>query len=295
MPQATAQDRYSTGVYGVVGCDIGYSLSPYIFKGVFDALKWRADYTLFDIEQKDLRSLMVAMRTAPIRGLSVTKPYKETVISHLDRLDESARVVGAVNTVAKDRGRLVGYNTDADGVVAALTSVRGRLRGVDALIFGAGGGARATAYALLTHFKMASVTIASRRPAQARRLIHELQDRMPPAPLASAAFRPVSDLKDSLSRASLVVNATSIGTQTGAKDRVLPDGARVRPNAIGFDLVYRPRPTQFCDELRRAGAKTVIDGWPMLIAQAESAFQVWTGCKFPASVRSSLLKLRQLP
>jgi len=295
MPRATVQSRYSTGVYGVVGREIGYSLSPYIFEQVFKSLGWRADYARFDIEKRELRLLLDSMRTAPIRGLSVTKPYKELIISHLDRLDESANVVGAVNTVANIRGRLVGYNTDVSGVVAALKPVRSRLRGANAIIFGAGGGARAVGFALLNHLGMASVTIAARRQSQATRLIHGLQDRMPPAQLASAAFRPATDLNYSLSHADLIVNATPIGTQGKSRDLVLPAGVKMRPTAIAFDLVYRPRPTQFSMEARRGGCRTIIDGWPMLVAQAEAAFQLWTGRKFLTSVRLSLLSHRQLP
>ncbi len=295
MPRATVQGRFSTGVYGVVGREIGYSLSPYIFRSAFEALGWRADFVRFDIEKGELRPLLDSMRTAPVRGLSVTKPYKESVIPYLDRLDETAAVVGAVNTVANIRGRLVGYNTDVSGVIAALKPVRSRLRGANAIVFGAGGGARATGFALLNHLGMASVTIAARRPVQATRLIHGLQDRMPPARLASAAFRPVTDLSHSLSHAELIVNATPIGTEGKTRDLVLPVGVKLRPTAIAFDLVYRPRPTQFSSEARQAGCKTVIDGWPMLVAQAEAAFLLWSGIQFPTSVRRSLLRLRQLP
>jgi shikimate dehydrogenase len=282
-------------VYGVVGREIGYSLSPYIFRSAFETLGWRADYVRFDIEKGELRPLLDSMRTAPIRGLSITKPFKELVAPDLDRLDESAHVVGAVNAVANIRGRLVGYNTDVSGVVTALKPVRSRLRGGNAIIFGAGGGARAVAFALLNHLGMASVTIAARRPAQATRLIHALQDRMPPAQLASVAFHPATDLSHSLAHAEIIVNATPIGTEGKTRDLVLPVGVKLRSTAIAFDLVYRPRPTQFSSEARRAGCKTVIDGWPMLVAQAEAAFQLWTGKQFPISVRRSLLSQRQLP
>lgn len=295
MPLSATQSRFSTGVYGVVGRGIGYSLSPYIFRTAFHALGWGADYALFDIEKTELSSLLDAMQTAPIRGLSVTKPYKQTIIQLLDRLDDSARAIGAVNTVVHSRGRLIGYNTDVDGVFAALSAVRTRLRGGEAVIFGAGGGARAVAFALLNHLRMGSVTIAARRSSQAKRMIHELQDRMPPAPVASAAFRPVADLNRALSSATLIVNATTIGTDSGSAERVLPQGVRLRSDVIGFDLVYRPRPTLFSRQIRAAGARTIIDGWSMLVAQADSAFALWTGRRFPTSVRKSLLALRQLP
>lgn len=295
MSSSLAKDRVSTGLYGVVGHNIGYSLSPYIFRTAFSALKWRADYSVIDINKNELAPLLDAMRSAPIRGMSVTKPYKEFVIPMLDRLDESARVLGAVNTIVKSRGHLVGFNTDVAGVAAALRAFRSRLRGRDAVIFGAGGAARAVAFALLSQLGMRNVTVAARRPAQARRLIHELQDRMPPARLASGAFRPVGNLEDALAGSTLVVNATPIGGPGEGEAKLFHNDTKLRSDVIAFDLVYRPRPTGFSTMARRAGCRTVVDGWPMLLAQANAAFALWTGRTFPRDISRMLSNLKKLP
>jgi shikimate dehydrogenase len=285
----------SSGLYGVVGHEIGYTLSPLIFCAAFESLGWRADYSVIDIDKVELPGLISTMRHAPIRGLSVTKPYKEAVVPFLDRLDQSAKAIGAVNTIVKSGRRLVGYNTDVDGVEAALKRYRDKLRNRDAVIFGAGGAARAVAYTLLSRLGMRSVTIAARRPAQARRLIHDLQDRLTPPALASGAFRPVGELDDALENAVLVVNATPIGAGRRGTIGLFPHGTRIRSGVIAFDLVYRPRPTGFTVAARRAGCRTVIDGWPMLIAQAEKAFWLWTGRKFPREVSRKLQNLKTLP
>ncbi|HWO58248.1 MAG TPA: shikimate dehydrogenase [bacterium] len=294
MPTRAA-DRYRTGLYGIVGRNISYTQSPFIFRAVFRELGWSADYGIFDIAARELPSLLAAMRRAPIRGLNVTVPYKQTVMPLLDVCDPSARQVGAVNTIALERGRLVGVNTDIAGVVAALGPHRARLRGGEAVIFGAGGGARATAAALIEEFRMARVTIAARHPAAARRLIHDLQDRMSPAHLTTAAFAPARDLQEALLAAALVVNATPVGTAGTPATRLLPRGTRLRSATIAFDLVYRPRPTLFAREARAAGCRRIIDGWPMLIAQAEAAFRRWTGRAFPVRTRTTLLRLPHLP
>lgn len=295
MAVSSANSRVSSGLYGVVGHDIGYSLSPFIFHMAFNSLGWRADYSVIDIEKSELPGLLEAMRYAPIRGLNVTKPYKEVVVPFLDRLDESAKIVGAVNTIVKSGRQLVGFNTDVNGVEVALGRFRPRLRDREAVIFGAGGAARAVAYALLSRLGMRNVTIAARRPAQARRLIHELQDRVPPPALASGAFRPVGELRDALANAALVVNSTPIGTGHTHLTGLIPRGTRFRPGALTFDLVYRPRPTAFSIAAHRAGCRTSIDGWPMLIAQADAAFLLWTGKKFPRAVSRKLLNLKKLP
>lgn len=295
MAASSAKSRASSGLYGVVGHGIGYTLSPFIFRTAFESLGWRADYSVIDIEKSELPGLFDAMRQAPIRGLSVTKPYKEVVVPFLDRLDEPAKIVGAVNTIVKSGRQLVGFNTDVNGVEMALGQFRSRLRNREAVIFGAGGAARAVAYTLLSRLGMRTVTIAARRPAQARRLIHDLQDRMPPPVLASGAFRPVGNLHDALANAALVVNATPIGTGHTHTTALFPHGTRLQAGALAFDLVYRPRPTAFSIAARRAGCGTAVDGWPMLIAQAEAAFSLWTGKKFPREASRKLHNLKKLP
>lgn len=295
MAASSARSHVSSGLYGVVGHGIGYSLSPFIFRTAFNSLDWRADYSVIDIEESELPGLLEAMRYAPIRGLSVTKPYKVVVVPFLDRLDESAKIVGAVNTIVKSGRQLVGFNTDVSGVEVALSRFRSKLRNREAVIFGAGGAARAVAYALLSRFRMRTVTIAARRPAQARRLIHDLQDRMPPPVLASGAFRPVGDLQAALANAALVVNATPIGTGHTHAAGLLPRSTGLQAGTLAFDLVYRPRPTPFSIAAHSAGCRTAIDGWPMLVAQADAAFSLWTGKNFPRAVSRKLLNLKKLP
>ncbi len=283
----------TTGLYGVLGRDIGYSLSPYIFHSVFQSLGWRAEFARLDLDEREVPNLLAAMRGSPIRGLSVTRPYKERVIAYLDRLDESAVITGAVNTIAKTRGRLIGYNTDVEGVAAALKPFRTRLRDRHAVIFGAGGAARAVVYSLLHRFGMRTVTIAARRPQQARELIHGLQDRMPPARMASGAFRPGRDVSETLQDAALIVNATPVGSHGSAAKRILPVGTKLNRSTLAFDLVYRPIPTLFTLEAKQAGCRDAIDGWTMLVAQAETAFSIWTGRRFPAKVRAGLIRREQ--
>lgn len=280
----------TTGVYGVVGRGIGYTQSPAIFRHVFSALGWSADYTMFDIEKHELRPLLEAMRGAPLRGLNITKPYKVAVMPLMDRIDESAASVGAVNTVVRDGRKLVGYNTDIRGVVTALRPFRSQLRGRGAVIFGAGGAARAVAHALMGPFGVRNLTIAARVPSRARKLLHALQDRLSPVTVASAAFQPTTDLREALVNAAIVVNATPMGTPGAGYVSPFPPRMTIRNDAVAFDLVYRPRPTRFTRDACRVGFRHTIDGWTMLIAQAEASFRLWTGRGFTPAIRTQLMK-----
>jgi shikimate dehydrogenase len=279
------------GVYGLLGYDVGYSMSPAIFRTVFDALAWRATFAVFDLGPRQIRSLLRSARATQILGLSVTIPYKTRVIPYLDSLSDEATAVGAVNAIATTGGKLVGHNTDVQGIVAALALHRKRLRGRSALIFGAGGAARAVAYALVNDLDMSQITVAARSTARARRMIHHLQDHLSAPRATSAAFAPTVDLKSAISEAALIVNATPLGGMELADRSPLPPRLRLSRQTIVFDLVYRPRMTKFVKQARQSGCRFIVGGWPMLVAQAEASFHVWTGRGFPKSVRTSLARL----
>ncbi|MBD3297873.1 MAG: hypothetical protein GF341_04395 [candidate division Zixibacteria bacterium] len=274
-------------VYGVLGQDIQYSLSPAIFRHVFALLKWQAVYAIFDRGPARLERFVKAAPDAGIAGFNVTKPYKVEIIEHLNRLDTTARDVGAVNAVACRSTGGVGYNTDIDGVDAALASYRKRLTGKPVLIVGAGGAARATAYALVKRFGVTDITFVVRSPKRAERVARDLDDH-----LSRVTFDIVHVDKlegdPRVKAAALIVNATPVGT--GSERNRLPISPRVdlSPRTVVFDLIYRPRQTRFLERAQRAGCRTV-SGWPMLIAQAEAAFRIWTGRDFPKKARRQLL------
>lgn len=292
MRTARANPECRTGVYGVVGAGIGYSQSPQIFRRVFERLNWPATYALYDLSPRQLPRFLKATRDVQIRGLNVTKPYKTRVMAMLDSLAGTAASVRAVNTVAFQGGRLVGHNTDIDGVVAVLRPHAADLKYRMAVIFGAGGAARAVAYTLLTELRMSQVMIAARDPRKARRMIHELQERLPLASdAASAAFAPASNLDSAIKSAALIVNATPLGGEKFLRQSPLPGATKLSRRSIALDLVYQPRNTVFLRQAKAAGCR-VVGGWPMLVAQADASFHIWTGERFPTSLRKELLAYR---
>lgn len=295
MPRAVSRDDIRTGVYGVIGHDIGYAQSPAIFRRVFDAFEWPAVYALYDLAPHQLPLFLRAAVDAQIRGLNITKPFKTVVIPHLHALDHSAHATGSVNTIAVRQDRLIGYNTDIDGVTAALVPHKRFLTGGSAVVFGAGGAARAVAYTLVSEYKMSKITLAARDRTKVRRLIHEISDSLPKRVLASAAFEPGTDLRDALAQAQLIVNATPLGSGKLIAKNPLPERFRCPKQTVVFDLVYSPEITKFMRAAKSAGCRHVIGGWPMLVAQADSAFRIWTGRRFPRDIHRSLLTLRSSP
>jgi shikimate dehydrogenase len=281
--------RIRNGVYGVLGAGIEHSLSPSIFRRVFAVLNWPAVYALYDLSPRRLGPFLRACADARLVGLNVTMPYKTRVIDHLDQLDQTAAAVGAVNTIAVRGHRLIGNNTDVAGVVGALRSHRAALRGHEALILGAGGAARAVAFALADIFRMRRITLVARTAARARRSLDRLAIREQGTELRVADWRP-ADIRAALEHAALLVNATPLGSGVYAHLSPLPAGAPIGSSTIVFDLIYSPYPTRLLRQAKRAGCARVLGGWPMLVAQADASFALWSGRQFPQTLRGQLLR-----
>jgi shikimate dehydrogenase len=259
---------------GLIGYPLEHSYSPKIHKAALRACNLDGDYALFPISPGDregLQTLLERVRSGEILGLNVTIPHKHTVISLLDRLTPTAKAIGAVNTISMQKGVLVGENTDAPGFLSDLKNFlpSKKTENKSALVLGAGGAASAVVYALIHNGWQ--VSVAARRPEQAR----ELADRYS---LAMTGF----DLVD-LPEISLIINTTPLGMVPDVDSSPWPIDRPFPPNAWVYDLVYNPRETKLVKEARGSGllART---GLGMLVEQAALAFEIWTGCNPPRNV-----------
>jgi shikimate dehydrogenase len=244
-----------------------------------------ARYQAFEITSAQVRDVLRALSPLGFWGINVTIPYKEKVLPFLDEVDPEAAAIGAVNTVVVRNGRLVGCNTDAEGFRLAL-EVEGRtaLRGARVLIVGAGGAARAVAYACLNR-GCGPLLIANRSVPRARALVRALMARFPGADIAAAATGGRTWVSR-VAACSVVVNTTPLGGRPGDPLPV-PSEALGRGQTV-MDIVYRPRRTPVLEAAAAAGARTV-EGLQMLLHQGALAFALWTGREAPlASMRRAL-------
>lgn len=250
-----------TRVYGVIGNPIGHSLSPLLHNTAFHARKF--DAVFVPLLVRNLRDFLGAMKGFGVAGLSVTIPHKETILRFLDDCDPLAARIGAVNTVVvRGGGRLYGYNTDYVGVLRSLER-RMRLAGSRVLLFGAGGAARAAAFALAQAGSI--VCICARRPERARAL----------ARAAGGQVVARADLKHEFFDA--IVNCTPIGMHPHGGSPL----ASVELNCrIAMDMVYRPRETDMLQLARRKGIE-IISGVEMFLAQGFAQYEIWTGERAP--------------
>jgi len=251
-----------TRVYGVIGDPIGHSLSPVMQNAGFAARRMNAVYLPFLV--RDLRDFIGAIKDFGIGGFSVTLPHKERIVKHLDGCDPLATEIGAVNTVVvRGGGRLYGYNTDYVGVLRALER-RMPLRGSRVLIVGAGGAARAVAFALAR--AGSSVCVCARRQERAKSLARAAGGE------AVARVRLRSEFFDA------IVNATPVGMHPSVDDSPLE--ARELNCRLVFDTIYRPRVTRLLQLAARRGIE-IVSGVEMFVAQGAAQWEIWTGERAP--------------
>ncbi len=233
------------------------------------------DYRYQPFEIRDVRAALDAMRALGIRGCGVSMPFKVEVMPHLDDIDPLAARIGAVNTVVNQGGRLTGFNTDAWGARAAFEEV-GQLEGARVLLLGAGGAARAAAFA----FREAGATlvIANRSAGKAREL----------ARAVSAEASGDLSLVRELDNYDAVVNASSAGMTDVDAASPVPVAA-LRSELVVQDIVYKPTRTRLVVDALTAGCR-VVHGGRMLLHQATRQFELYTGETAPRDVMDRELR-----
>lgn len=231
-------------------------------------------YLPFKVHSQDLGKAIQGMRGLNIRGLNVTIPHKVAVMTLLDDVDDSARNLGAVNTITSDGG-LKGYNTDAIGFLNSLAARKIEPADKKIVVLGAGGAARAVALILMD--RGAHLTIVNRHLPAAQALAGRLTG-MYRRDIQTLEFT-ADNLKEALGEADLVVNTTPVGMFPAIDYSPIPY-RWLKKKLVVFDIIYNPIKTRLLQDAERRGA-VVISGVEMLVGQGAAAFELWTGKKAP--------------
>ena len=263
-------DQIDTGtmICGLIGLPVMHSVSPHLHNSAFAAEGINGVYLPFEVKDVDsFFKRMVDPRTRELnwnlRGLSVTAPHKQSVMQHLDWIEPNAKAIGAVNTVVVETERLLGYNTDAAGLIAPLLQRLGSLKDHRVAIIGAGGAARAAIWALQQ--QKARVTLFARNVDKAQKL----------AQLSNISCELLSAAK--FAGYDLVINTTPVGSGEHIDQTPATVGHLIGARCI-YDLIYNPAETKLLREAREVGCET-LGGMEMLVAQAKLQFELWTGRK----------------
>ncbi len=264
---------------GIFGYPIRHSISPPMHQAAFNHAGIDATYEAWETHPDMLADGVSRLRDNLYMGANVTVPHKQAVMEHLDEVDDLARRIGAVNTIVNSDGRLLGTNTDAEGFITSL-KIHGEVdpAGLDAVLVGAGGAARAAAHAL-ADAGIGSLTIANRTPERAQALALEVAGYGLDAQAIALSDSEYASVCD---RADLLINSTSVGMLHGPAEDAspVPDG-EISSGTVVYDMVYNPPVTPLLRAADIAGAR-VVEGLPMLVYQGAAAWSLWTGREAPA-------------
>lgn len=261
-----------TQIYGIAAHPVAHSLSPQMQQAAFDALGLPARFERFDIAPEELGTFINRVRQEGICGLAVSLPLKEIIIPFLDEISETAKKIGAVNTVYWKGSCLCGENTDAPGFWEAVSYSLPKYSHIKAAVIGAGGASRAIVFALKE--QGIAVSIFNRTIEKAKALAADFDGNA----------QTLDDFQ--ASGFDLVVNATSVGLKSDLSPVLEPDWEGFA--GVAFDAVFDPLQTRFLQDARAHGA-TIITGETMLLNQGIRQFEIWTGKNAPAEVMQEAL------
>ena len=261
------------------GYPLSHSISPAFQQAALDSLSIEASYTARPTRPEELASEVDKLRADDHLGANVTIPHKELIRQYLDGLDPWAETVGAVNTIVKEDGRLVGHNTDGYGFLRSLEERGGFApEGKSVLLLGAGGAARAAVFAL-AESGAGTVLIANRTAERGSALAQDVRGHSP-----EVDSIPLAEAREAARRVDLIVNATSMGMEPGPNAGLSPLESRdINPQAVVYDMVYTPQQTPLMKAALQAGAK-VLGGLWMLVYQGAAAFEMWTSREAPVDL-----------
>jgi shikimate dehydrogenase len=273
-----------TQLCGLLGNPVDHSLSPAIHNAAFEKLGLNFAYLAFPVE--DLENAIRGIRAlGHIRGFSVTIPHKVAIMPLLDSVETTAKHIGSVNTIIKDRGLLVGSNTDASGALQALRQAGVDLAGQRVVMLGSGGAARAIAFGLSVEGNIGHLTLLGIDDKERSTLANDLKAKtgisITDAPLDASTLGPA------LADAHLLIHGTPIGMYPKIEHSCVPKEL-LHPGLTVMDIVYNPLNTQLLQDAQAAGCRT-IQGIEMFLHQAVAQFELWTGESAPVDTMRDIL------
>ncbi len=278
----------NTDLVGLLGFPIKQSYSPFIHNVAAELTGTKLLYLPFEVHSTNLKDAVKGMVALGLRGFNVTVPHKVKVLEYVNKLSEEASIIGAVNTIVNDMGKLTGYNTDVDGINISLSPFKSAVNGNEISVFGSGGSARAVIYTLLKHYKPKKIFLINRTEEHAESLKQHFKSKMK---FDAFSVKPLNDMNtsDVISSSAVIINTTPVGMYPNVDDNIINQTQNFSKEQVVFDLVYNPSKTKLLRHAESKGA-TTISGLNMLVEQAGKSFSLWTNKEFPTEqVKKSLL------
>ncbi len=275
---------------GVLANPIRHSSSPIMMNHSFKKLQIDNVYVAFEVKEDNFDEAVAGLKAIDVLGFNVSMPYKERIMAKLDVIDESAQLVGAVNTVVNRDGRWFGYNTDGYGFVAAANDMDWDIAGKKVVILGAGGASNAIVCQCA--LSKASQVVVFNRPgknfdAMAIRATI-LNDKYPTTKIEVKDLNDRDLLKSELDDAYLLVNATSVGMGQSEGSSPVPSSDYFNNDLKVMDIIYHPLKTRLLEQAQEAGLE-YCNGKRMVMFQGAKSFEYWTGQNMPTDYIKTVL------
>lgn len=271
-----------TKLLALIGSPVGHSGSPAMYNYSFEKLGLDYAYVAFDVKEDGVKQALDAMRLFDMRGMNVTMPDKVEAARHMDELSPAAQIIGAVNTIVNDNGKLTGYMTDGEGFVNNLKDHGVSIIGKKMVI--AGGGGAATAIQVQCALDGAKeIVIFNKKDGFFERTLataEKIRSAVPDCKIRVYDIDDTAKFYDEIKTSDIFVNATIVGMKPMEDQSLIKDMSVFHSELVVADIVYNPEETKLMREAKEAGCK-VVGGKGMLIWQGASAFQLYTGQEMP--------------
>ena len=271
-----------TGLLALIGSPVGHSGSPAMYNYSFERLGLDYAYVALDIKENEVEAAIDAMRLFHMRGCNVTMPDKVEAAKYMDELSPAAQIIGAVNTIVNDDGKLTGYITDGEGFVNNLKDHGIDIRGKKITV--AGGGGAATAIQVQCALDGArEISIFNIKDAFFERTLQTAEKIKKAVPEIVVNVYDIADterMTEEITSSDIFANATIVGMKPMENESVVKDLAAFRPGLVVCDAVYNPEETKLLREAKEAGC-TCVGGKGMLLWQGVAAFKLYTGMDMP--------------
>lgn len=275
--------NYRSELVGVFGCPIDENPTGVIEEAAFAAKGLDYRYITMKVEKESLAEAMAALRALHFRGINLTIPHKVAAVQYVDALSPEAEIIGAINVVVNDQGRLWGDNTDGKGFLKSLTDNHVELKDKTLTILGAGGAARAIAVECAVH-GIRKIFIVNRSQERGKTLAELINAKTS----ARAEWLPWNGPIDIPSGTDILVNATCVGLYPDTDQKPEINYASVLPGMTVCDVIFNDPNTLFLKEAAMRGCKT-IRGLEMLVNQGALNYRLWTRVDAPVDVMTRAL------
>lgn len=267
-----------TGLLGLIGSPVGHSGSPAMYNYSFQKLGLDYAYLAFDIKVEEVPKAIEAIRTLKMRGCNVTMPCKNEAAKYMDELSPAARIIGAVNTIVNDNGKLTGHITDGQGFVNNLRDNGVEVAGKKLVVCGGGGAATAIQVqcALEGAKEISIFNIKDDFFERTLQTAEKIKNEKPDCVVHVFDIADSEKMREEIASCDIFVNATIVGMKPMENESIVKDTSMFRPGLIVCDAVYNPKETKMLKEAKEAGC-ICIGGQGMLVWQGAAAFTLYTG------------------